>query len=315
MTISFGRGAGFGPGAPAPFVVADSDGNIIYANDAAHEICAALISGENVFSIFPTLQFECRAARAEGRRVVRLRFPGEAIDTLTAELCGGLLRLYPNAQTIPAGPIYEEAAREFALTYPDPKNEARTRELYETLVSSGSAFLRSRAVSEHAFIMLLTGFFDSALPRMRNIGHRLVLTVDKTVTDESTVNTDIYSFHLMLSAVCAAVGYAAEGDVTVRASHTVTDAVLTVSAARRKGLPDGDETFFGPHTPDIMFAGSLAHASGCELSKSITESEVSVTLTIPASGYYPEWLKQPAAELLVAAESAEAAAELISSAE
>ncbi len=298
-------------GGAVPFVLADGDGRIIYANDAAHETCAALICGADVYTLFPTLYVECCAARAAGQRVIRLRFPGEAVDCLTVELRGSVMRIYPNASSVPAGIIYEEAAREFAAVYRDPESEARTRELYDTLISANTATLRSRAPSEHLFSELLSGFFESALPRLRSLGHRLVLRTDDTVTDTATVCTDIYSFHLMLSAAASAVGYAADGDLTLSAHHTGADAVLTVSAKRRRGLPDAEETFFGPHTADIMFAESLAYAAGCELSKEITAASVSVTLTAPASGYYPEWLKDRAADTAFNIISASGAASII----
>ncbi len=301
--------------ASGPLVIAKNTGEIIYCNDAAHMICAAIVCGADAFTLFPPLKDAYRAARANGERSFRLREPGALVGWLIADLTfddtENIIKLFPMQSREVLHVDYAEAAREFAdLSKTDP-NPRRVSELYEVLTSSDGVFLRGHEVAPRDFAELINGFFNSALPKMRTIGQTLVLNIDDSVLPGALICSDIYTFELILSALASALGYTTKTGVTVTASHTEDFAVVTMCAEKRDAVDIRDAASFGPHSSDVLFAETLARVTGSELTLSSDGKLVTFTLRVPARNYYPEWLKNGAWDVFFIETSANVAAHLI----
>lgn len=298
-----------------PLAVADSDGKILYVNDAAHKSCAALVCGENIFSLFPSMKESLRSARASGKSSFTIENPGAAVGMIVVDISlldeSSVIRVYPKQKKSPPHIDYMEAAREFAASAREVENSKRVSLLYDTLASSDGTYLHGHEAAPRLFTDLLSTFFSSALPAMRRIGHELRLEVDDTVNAGSLIVSDIHTFYLILSSLASAVGYAADRDVLISASHTIDFAVVTVSAKIRDGLEITDASSFGPSAPDVIFAFALARAAGFELTLGFNDGSVMFTLRAGASSYYPEWLKTASWESYFMQISADDAASLI----
>lgn len=309
----------------SPLVLTDTRGNVIYKNEAAHKTCAALLCGDNIFKRIPDLRDMLRRARAEGSLTFMLTPPvspfGEMIVDLTKETSHGVLRFFFSRGGMPEKICYEDVAREFSSAVGGDVGGAvgdstarRITALYDALCSSETLFFRSRDMEPRNLKEVLSAFTDSALPRMRSIGHPVTLRLDDTVGGHEQIRCDVYAFCLILSALASAASYAAKGGITVLAGHTGSEAIITVSAELRPGIVITDTASLGPRAQDVIYAEMLAHASGYSLSmntRSVTGvSELVFTLRA-AESYYSSWIKSNAADKFFISCAAEAAARII----
>lgn len=281
----------------SPLIVADLHGDIIYCSEAAHQICAAAVCGENVFRLFPALVARRRQARASGRRSFMMAAAetpcGEIMVDLTKEASDGLLRLYLMSPASVRELSYDEIADEFSLAAESRGHSASRRftALYDLLVSQGTVFFRSRGRGPYNLRRAIFHFEHSVSPCLRHIGRELICREESNVTEACVIDCDIYAYYLMLSAITAAVGYASRGQIFLLASYTGDRSVVTVSTKTRANMHITDISSFGPHSVDLLYAGVLARASGCEITSDFKD-DVTFTLTARTSDYYPGWLKE-----------------------
>ncbi len=273
-----------------PLFASDAKGSVIYCNDAAHRKCAALEYGDNVFERYPMLADLLTRARATGARsfILRDTRDGDVLVDLTREAADNMIFYNPPSGSVPVTVLsYKEVAERFRLASLSsyPESARRITELYEALVSDRTLFFRGRELRPMILTDILSSFFDSALPRMRNIGHGLILRADETVTSQTIVFGDPYALMLMIAAMASAVGYAAEGDVVISAHSYGIVSTLTVSAKNRPNVTITDTASFGPHSPDVLFANMLARAFGNELALASDGDAVSFTLTVSSDAY------------------------------
>lgn len=299
-----------------PFCTADADGKIIFCNDAARRSCAVLAVGENIFEIFPALRGIFRSSRASGARTVTYTMPDAVADVRGADTCAdivfdisketsdGIIRIYPTAPsgTIPGADItYERVALEFlrlsALS--GLEGARRATELYDALLAVDPVYFRKRELQLYRLRELLSHYFDSAMPAVRHIGHKLVLHCGTSVTEDALVSCDPYAFYLMLSSLASSVAYAARGEITVSAEHMGHIAGITVSAEMRPNITISDTASFGVHAPDVLFANALAHVSGSRPELSVKDGRISFSAKIRAGEYYSEYLKAETGESFI----------------
>lgn len=299
----------------SPLIITDTEGIIIYKNEAAHSVCAAPLCGDNIFDHIPALRDACRRARAAGHGSFMLRPPespyGEILVDLTKEPEDGVLRLYLSGRTAPVKISYEDVAREFSLSASGLDPVRRVTALYDMLSSSDTVFFRGRDMEPRRLTDVLSAFFDSALPRMRQIGRSLILRLDSTVDENVMIECDVYAFCLLTSALAAAAGYASKDAVTVTVHHTGSESTVTVSANIRAGIVITDTASFGPHAPDVIYAETLARASGYSLFMNVKnddgDAELVFTLRIRAGSLYSDWIKTGTDTFFIACCAEEAA--------
>lgn len=283
---------------PRPLIMTDTDGNIIFINNAAHKMCADRCGG-NIFTAFPTLPGRLIRARASGQSDFSLfsvvpPYTEFKFD-ISSEASDGVIRLSPLSANGTDAHIftYEELAEEFraASDMQGLEGARRTTRIYDTLISANSIPTSKSDPQPVPMRCLLTDFFDSALPSIRHIGHTLILRCDASVTDSSPVYCDPYSFFLMLAAASVAVGYAARGDIVIDAEHTGDSGIITVSANMRPNITLSNAASFGVHAPDVIFAETIAKRCGFALSFDTRDRRIAFSFRIPAGAYYSEYLK------------------------
>ena len=287
-----------------PLILSDIAGTVIFINDAAHKSCAAINYGDNIFEHFPSLDEAMRRARAASLRSFTLPKTkyGDIMFDLSFEIPDGIIRIYPphnirqvtNTQALSYKSIELEFLRAAAIS--GHEGARRVTELYDALSAARSPFFRETGASTHKLQELLTLYFDSALPAVRHIRHRLILRCGSSVTGSTLINCDAYAFFLLISALAASVGFAARGDIVIEAEHTGERAIISVSADMRANIVISDTASFGVHAPDVIFAKTLARASGAELLLDTSDRRISFTVRMRAGEYYSEYLKENTGE-------------------
>ena len=305
----------------SPLIAADLSGRIIYCNEAAHRICAAIAFGGEINDIFPTLEARRRRARAAGRRSFLIPSAetkcGDTMVDLTHEATHGVTRLYPGSsgRTGASAISYDAIAREFMRAAASDDNLASRRitELYDTLVSQDTVFVRGRGKRLYIFREIMEHFMDNLIPRLRSIRRGVIMRVGASFAQSGVIDCDPFAFCFMLAAVISAVGFVSDGDIVIEAEHTGKRASVSVSARLRRGFTAADTVSFGSHAPDIIYARILADAIGCGMEPPVivdTDS-VKIMLTPRVTSYYPDWLKDRPSDGLFLDAVAKAAVRLI----
>ena len=255
-----------------PVFAADLNFTVIFCNEAAHKKYAALEYGDDVCLRYPDVKRLTEEARAAGQTsfVLSATCDGDVLVDLSTAEKDNVIFFRPLSQIATSSQAlsYEDIVREFALASSEacPESAFRMAELSQAL-ASGSIPICFRGKTQSSLLLseLLSAFRNSALSNKSRIGRDVIISCDKSVTPFYVIHGDAYALMLTLFSMCRAVGFAASGALTMSVRCTAYSAELAVSADIRRGITIKDTASFGPHAPDVLFAGSLARAMDCVL--------------------------------------------------
>lgn len=289
-----------------PLIITDKNGTIIYCNEAAHNICAALSFGNSVKSLFNDDElnsYKQALGAASDSFSVKSSFLGgaELIFDLTKEASDGTRQIFIRKSTSAAisSVSYENVASEFASALRDSAlsdcnhSKRRFTELYETLAALSSSFDLIRHLDIFELRALIDAFHTHILPNFLPV-YGTVHTTETGITEKSVVYAEPYGFYLTLCAMLSAASFVScDQDILLDIDDRCDAVAINVSVTADEARFDDPIPMYGVHYVDIIFADTLARASGYLFSYESNRDtgRVCFTLYVKCRDYYPIYLK------------------------
>lgn len=297
-----------------PLIITDKNGLIIYCNEAAHNLCAALSLGETIEMLFDEdelVLYKQRLSSGVGSFSVDSSVLGGAklIFDLTKEAVNGTRQIYVSRGSDEeiTSISYAELAKSFSYALSDStRSKRRFTELYEMLTSNNSSFRIIQQLKIYNLRELLDSFYEHILPNFLAVYGKIIET-ERGITEESVIFADPYSFYLTVSAMLSVASFVSQDhkielDIDDRGDFTIVSVTALTSCF------SDPIRMYGTHYIDLIFAETLANASGCKFSVENNRDtrRLRLTLCIKCHDYYPAYLKAKASISKIAAISAAA---------
>ncbi len=284
-----------------PLIITDKNGKIIQSNEAAHSISAALSFGTNIESIFDADALEVYKCALSGvRDSFSVKSPildgYELIFDLTKERSDGIrtVHLRKPAERADVTVSYDDLRDAFSDAVSGHEiSKRRVSELYETLAPSGAVLGSVKHIEVYSLRDILDPFYEHILPRLLSV-YGDVISNEIGVTDDSIIYAEPYGLCLSLSAMLTSASATSEDG---GASLTVTDRgdtiTFQVASVTDRRMSDDKLAIFGSHYVDLLYAQTLARASGYGFDTVIERhtGRVTLTLSVKCHDYYPAYLK------------------------
>lgn len=288
-----------------PLIITDKNGTIIYCNEAAHNIGAALSFGNSVEALFNEDELNSYK-QALGSAVSSFSIKSSAlrdaelIFDLTKEATDGTRQIFirRSASSEIFSVSYESVAEEFASILSDgvlscSASRRRFTELYEMLSSHSSSFELIRHLDIFNLRSLLDSFYTHILPNFLSV-YGTVHKAEVGITDKSIVYAEPYGFYLTLCAMISAASFVSY-DQNINLCIDDRGDAVTVNTSVTADSTRFDEPIrmYGVHYVDIIFAETLSRASGYLFSyeNNRDTGRVCFTLYVKCRDYYPVYLK------------------------
>ncbi len=255
-----------------PTVITDRNGKIIFINEAAHGICAALVIGDNIRNT-PTA-YESYKGSVRGTRTFYLA-PKKAMPTPVS---------YDELKTV----ILDKSKLGI-------QSKLRFSELYEALLSNLHRIGSDSSKTVSSLSEFTEDLISSVLPRLLYAGGNAIYTKDPSVTASSVIFAEVCGLYMILSAVFSVLSVA-DSDITFSCIDLGDKAEFSFRATVKLGKSYESPTDFGVRSADLLFAEALSRASGYEFSifHDRVKNALTVSVCVPSLDYYPEYLKTDA---------------------
>ncbi len=284
-----------------PLIITDKNGTIIYCNEAAHNICAALSFGNSIESLFNEDELNLYK-RSLGSAVSSFSVKSsvlkdaELIFDLTKEVSDGTRQIFIRRSASSAIPSvsYENVAKEFSSALSNSAlSKRRFTELYETLSSQNTSFELIRHLDLFDLKSLLDSFYTHVLPNFLPV-YGTIHTTEVGITEKSVIYAEPYGFYLTLCAMLSAASFVScNQDINLNIDDRSDAVTVNVSVTADEARFDEPIRMYGIHYVDIIFAETLSRASGYLFSyeNNRDTGRVSFTLYVKCRDYYPVYLK------------------------
>lgn len=283
-----------------PLIITDKNGTIIYCNEAAHNICAAVSFGNSVEKLFNEAElgtYKLALSSALHSFSVKSSALGgaELIFDLTKERRRGVRYIRIKNLSLPSRTdiSYESVANDFMnAVYGKNLSGRRFTELYETLASDGCVFGSCRHLAVFGLRELTDRFYKHIIPKLLSV-YGNIFTSESGITDESVVYAEPYGLYLAVSAMMSAAAYVSDGNVSLHTEDRGDTVTFEVSAPVTRGLCGDEVHLYGVHYVDLLYAETLARASGYGFTyeNNRGNGNVCLTLSVKCRDYYPAYLK------------------------
>ena len=289
-----------------PLIITDKNGIIIYCNEAAHNLCAAVFFGTSIEDLMCKDELDTyRSALSTALQSFSVRLSAldgaDLIFDLTKERSDGVryVHVRQKSSEIKSAISYNDIADSFAHAVSDPRlSKRRVTELYETLMPSGITFGSGSRLMLYKLSDLTAQLYERIIPNLMSV-YGDVTSEEVGITDESIVYAEPYGLYLTLSAMMsAASAVSPDGGIRLLIEDR-GDAVIFEASADGVKISDDPMRTFGVHYVDILYAQTLACASGYVFayennrgtSGASSSGKVCFTLAVKCRDYYPAYLK------------------------
>lgn len=289
-----------------PLIITDKNGIIIYCNEAAHNICAAVSFGNSVEDLLRGEElsaYKAALSSAIPSFSVKSSVLGdsELVFDLTKERSDGIRYVHvKNGVFADTTVSYRDIADCFSNAVADARlSKRRFTELYETLAPKCTTFGSGRHLALYALRDLTESFYEHILPNLLSV-YGDVTSEQIGITSDSVVYAEPYGLYLTLSAMMSAASYvSAGGGIAVRIEDRGDAVIFEVSASTSEETHSDPIDMFGVHYVDVIYAETLARTSGYIFTyennrgtpPASSASKMYFTLSVKCRDYYPAYLK------------------------
>lgn len=288
-----------------PLIITDKNGIIIYCNEAAHNICAAVSFGTSIENLLCGDELTAyKAALSSALQSFSVKSSNlggsELIFDLTKERADGVRYVHiRESADIKSTISYKDVEDSFAHAVSDPRlSRRRITELYETLAPSAATFGSGRHLELYNLHDLTAPLYDRIIPNLLSV-YGDVISEEIGITDQSVVYAEPYGLYLTISAMMsAASAVSPDGGILLRIEDRGDAVIFEVSASDAR-IFDDPIRMFGVHYIDVLYAETLARTSGYVFtyennrgtSGANDTHNVNFTLSVKCRDYYPAYLK------------------------